>query len=94
MHYQQPSGGLPPLTTTTLLPDDSGGSSSRACGHGVGAHWPGTRRRVVSLVDFQMKFTTAAQVTFNAPEGAHDDLVLSMELAAWWGERWPIVHFW
>jgi hypothetical protein len=39
------------------------------------------------LADFQMRFTAAANVTFNAREGAHDDLVLSVALACWWAEQ-------
>ena len=39
------------------------------------------------LQDFQMRFTAATHVVFNAREGAHDDLVLSVALAAWWAER-------
>jgi hypothetical protein len=39
------------------------------------------------LRDFQLRFTAAAHVTYNAREGAHDDLVLSVALACWYAER-------
>lgn len=39
------------------------------------------------LRTFQFKITKAANETFGAEQGAHDDLVLSAALASWWGER-------
>ncbi len=42
---------------------------------------------VKEMLDFKMKYTQAANVTFNAREGAHDDLVLACALAVWYGER-------
>ena len=37
---------------------------------------------------FRVKITRAANETFGARrEGDHDDLVLAVALAAWWGER-------
>jgi len=41
------------------------------------------------LRDYQVKVTQAAHETFNAREGAHDDLVLAVALAAWLGENAP-----
>jgi hypothetical protein len=34
------------------------------------------------LPDFRVRFTEAGNATFNAREGAHDDLVLALALAA------------
>jgi hypothetical protein len=48
----------------------------------------GTLRK--ELFDFQAKLTAAAHETFGAwREGAHDDLVLAVALAAWLGEYAP-----
>jgi hypothetical protein len=45
---------------------------------------------VRELQNFQVKITTAANETFGAwRNGQHDDLVLAMALACWWGERNP-----
>src|SRR5207253_3131472 len=42
------------------------------------------------LLDFQVKVTLAAHEQFGAwREGAHDDLVLAVALAAWLGENVP-----
>lgn len=42
------------------------------------------------LQNFQVKITLAANETFgNWREGQHDDLVLAVALASWWGERNP-----
>jgi hypothetical protein len=46
------------------------------------------------LLNFQVKVTAAANETFNAREGAHDDLVLAVALAAWLGEHpLPVLRF-
>src|SRR4051794_31052125 len=37
------------------------------------------------LTDFKVKFTASANETFNARDGAHDDLVLAAALAIWLG---------
>lgn len=42
---------------------------------------------VKELADYKVKVTAAANETFNAREGAHDDLVLAVALAAWLGEK-------
>lgn len=45
---------------------------------------------VRELQNFQVKITAAANETFGAwREGQHDDLVLAVALACWWGERNP-----
>ena len=41
------------------------------------------------LQNYQVKITASAHETFNAREGAHDDLVLATCLAAWLGENAP-----
>ena len=45
------------------------------------------------LAGFQMKRTQAANLIFSAREGEHDDLVLSLAIALWWGERPKGVFF-
>jgi hypothetical protein len=43
---------------------------------------------VREMLDFRVKITAAAHETFGARrERDHDDLVLAVALAAWWGER-------
>lgn len=42
------------------------------------------------LQTYQVKITAAAHETFNARDGAYDDLVLACCLAAWLGENLPI----
>jgi hypothetical protein len=43
---------------------------------------------VRELENFRVRITAAANETFEAwRENAHDDLVLAVALAAWWGER-------
>lgn len=37
------------------------------------------------LKDFKRKVSEAGRVTFNARSGAHDDLVLAVAIAAWYG---------
>lgn len=45
---------------------------------------------VRELQNFQVKITLAANETFGTwREGQHDDLVLALALASWWGERNP-----
>jgi hypothetical protein len=45
---------------------------------------------VRELQNFQVKITAAAHEVFGAwREGKHDDLVLAVALACWWGERNP-----
>jgi len=39
------------------------------------------------LLDFRIKATAAANETFNAQEGTHDDLVLAVAMGVWLGER-------
>jgi hypothetical protein len=39
------------------------------------------------LLNFKVKVTAAAHETFSAREGAHDDLVLAVAVAAWLGEH-------
>jgi hypothetical protein len=39
------------------------------------------------LQDFQVSFTAAGHVTWNARPGSHDDRVLALSLAVWWGQR-------
>jgi hypothetical protein len=39
------------------------------------------------LLEFRVRVTSSANETFNAREGAHDDLVLALASAAWLGER-------
>jgi hypothetical protein len=39
------------------------------------------------LLEFRVKVTASANETFSAREGAHDDLVLALAMAAWLGER-------
>ncbi|MBP7865716.1 MAG: hypothetical protein KA419_07170 [Acidobacteria bacterium] len=39
------------------------------------------------LRDFQMRVTATGRETFNAREGANDDLVLSVAMAVWYGEN-------
>lgn len=39
---------------------------------------------VKELMSYQIKVTEKANESYNAREGAHDDLVLSVALAAWW----------
>jgi hypothetical protein len=45
---------------------------------------------VRELQNFQVKITAAANETFGVwRDGQHDDLVLAVALASWWGERNP-----
>lgn len=37
------------------------------------------------LREFRATFSTAGNVLFSAREGAHDDLILSLAIALWWG---------
>lgn len=49
---------------------------------------------VKELLTFQVKITLDAHDTYGAwREGAHDDLVLSVALAVWYGERQPPMPF-
>ena len=38
------------------------------------------------LLNFQYKLTVAAHDTYNAREGKHDDMVLSLAMAVWYAE--------
>lgn len=42
---------------------------------------------VKELQNYRLKVTAAANETYNAREGAHDDLVLALALPCWFGER-------
>lgn len=43
---------------------------------------------VQEMLNFQVKITTSANDTYGAwREGTHDDLILAVMLAAWWGTR-------
>lgn len=43
---------------------------------------------VQEMLNFQVKITTSANDTYGAwREGTHDDLILAVMLAAWWGAR-------
>lgn len=48
---------------------------------------PETQALVKELQDFRATFTNAGNAVFNAREGAHDDLVLSVAIALWWTAR-------
>jgi hypothetical protein len=50
------------------------------------AGMPGTDALVKELKDYQVKVTQAGNETFNAREGATDDLVLALALACWYAE--------
>lgn len=53
---------------------------------------PEARLLVEELQNFQIKITASANDTYGAwREGTHDDLVLAVALACWWGER-PRAH--
>jgi len=55
---------------------------------------PATKMLVRELLDFKVKITPAANETFGAwREGAHDDLVLAIAIAAWVGEH-AMKEFW
>lgn len=63
--------------------------------------FPETAVLTAELQNYQVKTTPAANEVFNAREGAHDDLVLALALACWYGEaepkpqrRVPSVSFW
>lgn len=44
------------------------------------------------LLDFKIKLTASANETFNAREGAHDDLLLAVGMGIWLAERREIVY--
>ena len=47
------------------------------------------------LLDFKIKVTASANETFGTwREGAHDDLVLAVAMAAWVGERQTLSPWW
>jgi hypothetical protein len=51
---------------------------------------PDAATLVCELQNFQVKITAAANETFGVwRDGQHDDLVLAVALASWWGERNP-----
>jgi hypothetical protein len=51
---------------------------------------PDAAMLVRELQNFQVKITAAANETFGVwRDGQHDDLVLAVALASWWGERNP-----
>lgn len=49
--------------------------------------FPETTVLTSELQNYRVKVTQAANETFNAREGAHDDLVLALALALWNGEQ-------
>ncbi len=42
---------------------------------------------VNELQNYQVKLSDAGHDSYNARQGQHDDLVLALALAVWWGER-------
>ena len=48
---------------------------------------PHVQTLVKELQNYRVKITASANESFNAREGAHDDLVLALALACWFGER-------
>ncbi len=48
---------------------------------------PETPTLLKELEDYRVKVTAAGNETFNAREGAHDDLLLALALAAWGAEK-------
>ncbi len=46
-----------------------------------------TQALVRELQDFRASFTSAGNAVFNAREGAHDDLVLAVAIAVWYGQQ-------
>jgi hypothetical protein len=48
-----------------------------------------TRTLLKELADYRMRISAALNELYSAREGAHDDLVLSLALACWFGEREP-----
>ena len=40
---------------------------------------------------FQVRLTANGRDTYTARSGKHDDPVLAVALAAWFGGRWPVV---
>ena len=54
----------------------------------VARHLPESQTLIKELIQFQVKVTAAANETFgNWREGIHDDLVVTVALAAWAGEN-------
>lgn len=54
----------------------------------IAATLPDAPTLLRELQDFRVRFTDAGNATFNAREGAHDDLVLALALAVF-GLSWP-----
>jgi hypothetical protein len=50
---------------------------------------PETDALVRELENYRVKITPAANETWSARSGEHDDRVLALALAVWWGERSP-----
>jgi hypothetical protein len=48
---------------------------------------PDAATLVRELLAYQVKLSDRGHDSYNAREGAHDDLVLAVALAVWWGER-------
>jgi hypothetical protein len=48
---------------------------------------PDTAALVAELQDFRAHVTDSGRWTFGARSGQHDDLVLALSLACWWGAR-------
>lgn len=45
---------------------------------------------VAELADFRVRMSASGSDTYGAwRDGAHDDLVLALALAVWWGDRMP-----
>ena len=43
---------------------------------------------VGELGAFRRRVTGAGRAAYGAKTGAHDDLVVAVALAVWWGEKW------
>ena len=72
-----------PLENKTLYlcfrDDEQGRSMKRLFNAGLA--------RINELQNFRVTYTSAANALFSARSGAHDDLVLSLAIACWWGAR-------
>lgn len=48
---------------------------------------PAVKRLLRELADFKLTISRAANQTFGAKQGSHDDLVMSLGMACWWALR-------